>query len=60
MSERFVPAVPPLYEGRFRERRTSRQRRRSFIRTLDVNRQRALVAAARLARPITRKLRNRG
>lgn len=52
----WSPSGPVLFD-RFRERRTRRQRVRAAVRRLDVTRQRVLVAAARLARPITSRLR---
>jgi hypothetical protein len=52
----WAPVAPELFDG-FRERRTRRQRMRSAARRLDVTRQRLLVTAARMARPITSRLR---
>jgi hypothetical protein len=52
----FEPQAPVLFDA-FRERRTRRQRVRATMRALDITRQRALVAAARLARPLTSRLR---
>jgi hypothetical protein len=52
----WAPLAPELFDG-FHERRTRRQRARATVRRLDVGRQRLLVTAARLARPITSRLR---
>jgi hypothetical protein len=52
----WAPVAPQLFDG-FRERRTRRQRVRAAVRSLDVARQRLLVTAARLARPVTSRLR---
>jgi hypothetical protein len=51
-----TPTLPALFDA-FRERRTRRQRVRAAVRRLDVARQRLLVTAARLARPVTSRLR---
>ena len=56
--ESFTPERPPLFDA-FRERRTRRQRVCAAVRAVDVARQRTLVAAARAARPVTRRLRDR-
>ncbi|HEX7300697.1 MAG TPA: hypothetical protein VF257_16985 [Solirubrobacteraceae bacterium] len=52
----YEPQPPVLFDA-FRERRTRRQRVRATVRALDLARQRALVGAARLARPLTSRLR---
>jgi hypothetical protein len=54
----FEPQTPELFKA-FRRRRTRRQQWRRVVRAVDVNRQRALVAAARALRPLTRRLRQR-
>jgi hypothetical protein len=59
VSERFVPTLPPLFD-RFRERRTMGQRKRAVLRRADIVRQRVLVMAARLAKPVTRWVRKGG
>jgi hypothetical protein len=52
----WSPVAPKLFDS-FRERRTRRQRMRATVRRVDLARQRLLVAAARLARPVTSRLR---
>jgi hypothetical protein len=52
----WSPIAPALFDH-FRERRTRRQRARAAVRRLDITRQWLLVTAARMARPLTSKLR---
>jgi hypothetical protein len=53
LMESFEPGAPDLFD-RFRERRTSGQRRRSAIRRADVARQRVLLFGARVKRRMFR------
>jgi hypothetical protein len=54
LTKQFEPRLPVLFDG-FRHRSTQRQRRRAIVRGLDVNRQRALVAAARAVARVRRR-----